>query len=371
MRRLHVLLTSEATSTMGNVSTTGYTYDFYRNVLTFPFVGLYIFGVLLLLYPGFRLVRSLCCRESARCDTLDLGDLSRLPAKAFLYSLPKQIFKIYEERDVEGLKEIYVGGRKLLPVQKNKDGSDNRALIVRVVLTMGFLFINSISILVCAFVISWNIFLVAQTSGCNPELDCYPLRGGSPVQKHPIISCADFESLENVTIQCFRFKFQFGAGVAAFGGLLKFGESVLWIFVSISLWAVDSWMYESKATDSKICLNAKYGCAAIVLFFTFISPLALVIGPIYISIFYVEEWSTRFRDIVYIFTVFLIASYVVILVCLVQCRKRESFDPEIRLTGSRAPQQHGEEVPATNTDCRIELKGDTELEPDNKPLLKT
>ena len=167
--------------------------------------------------------------------------------------------------------------------------------------------------------------------------------------------CRVREFLENVTIQCFRLTFQFGTGGAAFGGLLKFGESVLWIFVSIHHGELINLLCKSKATDStctcvKIRLKAKYVSAAIVLLFTVISPLALLMGGL-ISISIVSV-ATLFRDIVYIVTVFLIAFYIAILVCLAPLLpERKSFDPEIILTGARAPQQHSEEVPATNTDC--------------------
>ena len=378
---------------MESVSTSGYTYDFYKRWLTFPSIVLYILAFGLLLYLLFRLVWSICCGEFSKCDTFDVDD-NRLPLKYFLYDLPKQIFKIYEERivgvkeisvsgrkllpmendedgsenrtlKVERVKEISVGGRKLLPVEKNADGSENRSLIYKVLAIMELLSINTISILVCAFVVSWNIFLVDQTYSCNPDLDCYALRGRSPVQQHPIVNCSDFESLDNVTIQCFRFTFRYGAGLAAFGGLLKFSESVLGIFVSISLWAVDSFMRKTKATDScsvKFCINSCYIVAGFVLFFTVLSPLALlIIGPIYISIVYVQERSTFFRDIAYTVTAFLIAVYVVVLVCLAFILpKRKSFEPKIMLQETRYSINTAKKYRLPNSESCIESDSDYE-----------
>ena len=296
-------------------------------------------GLLLLLYLGFRHFRSICCSEFERCDTLDLKD-NRLPWKAALYGLPQRIFRVYEESKGEGVKVIFVGGRKLLPVEKNEDGSENITLIHKVLFVMEILFINSISIIFCASLIFWDIFLVEQTFGCNPGLDCYELRDRSPIQQSPIVSCAD--SVANVTIECFRFTFQYGTGFAAFGGLLKFGETVLWIFVSISVQGIDLFM--SKNIAKRIG-----GC--VVLFIAIISPHAsLIIGLIYISVVYVREAAKLFNNIVYIITFSLLAFYVASLVTVAfLLPKRKSFDPPITLTGNQEPQHRNEEVLAANS----------------------
>ena len=216
--------------TMGNVSTTGHTYNFYQYILVIPLFGLYaIAAALFCLYFAFRHFKMTCCSDYRRCDT----DSVELPWKTVVYHLPQLVFKVYEESRGEGVKEVFIRGRKLLPAS-----SDN---ICKVLVIMEILLINSISLVCCASLVFWNIFLVEQTFACDPGLDCYIFNpeDGSLLQQSPIENCSDFEFADNVKVQCFHFTFQFGAGIAAFGGLLKFGEITLQMFVTAVLYGID------------------------------------------------------------------------------------------------------------------------------------
>ena len=288
---------------MGNISTRGHTYTHYQVVLSVPAAVLYITVMPLFVYLVIR-------AKWRQFKKSDLTALTELPWKSAIYDLPQLIFKLYEEREVNGVKKIFLGGRQLLPVK-------NKKILASTLAVLELLFLNSVSIIVCSALVFWYIFLLKQTFSCDPGLDCFALNSEdkSPLQQRPIENCSDFEMMNNVTTECYRYVFFFGTGFSAFGGLLKFGEILLRMLTSTLFWGVDAATatVATVTTKSKVSSTLKRIVGGFIVIVLCLSPVVvavILISFIVPAIIILKEFATIIKILLYLLTFFFITMYI-------------------------------------------------------------
>ena len=109
------------------------------------------------------------------------------------------------------------------------------------VVIINLFFAPAVWVCVCAFITFWVIFLVEESFGCDPRLDCFPWQdNNSELLSHtPIQNCSDYDRIDNVTIICYQFVFQYAEGFGAAGGILVFAASLMKMYEIALFWAVD------------------------------------------------------------------------------------------------------------------------------------
>ena len=287
-----------AQSTMGNISIRGNTYNHYQVVLGAPSVVLYIIVIPIFVCLTVRAIR--------RHRKIHLTALTELPWKSAIYDLPQLIFNLYEEKEGDGVKTIFLGGRQLLPVK-------NKKVLAATLTVMELLFVNSVSIIVCSALVFWYIFLLQQTFTCDPGLDCFALNSGdrSPIQQHPIDNCSDFEMMNNVTTECYRYIFAFGTGLSAFGGLLKFGEILLRVLISTLFWGVDAVTVTTRKNKVVTILKCIVGGFIVIVLCLSPALVAVVlIGFVVPAFIILQEFAAVIQTFLYLVTLFFIAMYI-------------------------------------------------------------
>lgn len=323
-----------ASLTMGNISTRGHTYNHYQQALSVPLVTLYSIAMPLLV---IFVTRNIWKRHSAYNDSL-----TELPWKSAMYDLPQLIFKLYDEKEVNGVKIIFLCGRQLLPVKN----TTKKKVVVRATLaSMEFLFLNSVSILVCSALLFWYIFLLKQTFTCDPGVDCFALsiEDKSPLQQRPIDNCSDFEMMNNVTIECYHYAFLFGTGLSAFGGLLKFGEISLRISISVFFWGVDAATstVTTVTTKSKIWNILKRIVGVFIIVILALSPVTVIVTGFSFIISLVvsnivKEVATLFKFILYLITFCFIGLYILSVALLARSLPERESQLKILVTEEAA-----------------------------------
>ena len=133
---------------------------------------------------------------------------------------------------------------------------------------------------VCAFITFWVIFLVEESFGCDPRLDCFPRQdNNSELLSHtPIQNCSDYDLTDNVTIICYRFAFRYAEGFGVAGGILVFAASLMKMYEFLFFWAVDS-----PVTNDSRC-SIKHILKWVVIIFVLLSPLicsGIIAGVVY------------------------------------------------------------------------------------------
>ena len=276
----------------------GHTYNHYQEVLGAPAGVLYITVIPLFVWLTVRAIR--------RQRKVHLIALTELPWKSAMYDLPQLIFNLYKEREVDGVKAIFLGGRQLLPVK-------NKKVLAATLTVMELLFMNSVSIIICSALAFWYIFLLQQTFTCDPGLDCFALNSGdrSPLQQRPIDNCSDFEMMNNVTTECYHYVFAFGAGLSAFGGLLKFGEILLRVLIKTLFWGFDA--ATVTTTKSKVVTILKRIVGGFMVIVLYLSPaLVAVFLIVYVVLAFrfLQELAAVIKTLLYLVTFFFVAMYI-------------------------------------------------------------
>ena len=82
--------------------------------------------------------------------------------------------------------------------------------------------------LYAAFITFWGIFIIDQSFACDPDRDCfaYNLTSGDILGKDPVDNCSDFDSMDNVTVICYHFVFQYAEGFGAAGGVIALAPAI-------------------------------------------------------------------------------------------------------------------------------------------------
>ena len=105
---------------------------------------------------------------------------------------------------------------------------------------LAVLFMVIIFVCTCTAVAFWNEFLVEQSQTCDSQMDCFglDLHTYSPLYQEPLANCTDFESMDNVTISCYKFVFNYASALGNAGGVLVLASVImniqagLWISAS-------------------------------------------------------------------------------------------------------------------------------------------
>ena len=127
--------------------------------------------------------------------------------------------------------------------------------------TINLFFPFAVGIWMCACVTFWVIFLVEETFGCDPGLDCFPRQdNNSELLSHtPIQNCSDYDLIDNVTIVCYSFVFRYAEGVGAAGGVLVFAALFMKMYETTLFWVVDSPVTVDGWGITKIIMKALFG----------------------------------------------------------------------------------------------------------------
>lgn len=195
--------------------------------------------------------------------------------------------------------------------QGNKEATSNSHKRKVPFFVIHLLFVLTALVFVCTCATFWDTFLVEESFGCNPGLDCFPLRENDlqTLSYTPIQSCSDYELIDNVTIVCYRFVFKYAEGFGDAGGILFLAINIMKMYTIVLFWAVDS-----EVTDS-LCGKIKYIMKWIVGVFVLASPvlscIAILIASLSAPIIYSTIFKTKsqiVRFVVYYVTYFYLAT---------------------------------------------------------------
>ena len=124
-----------------------------------------------------------------------------------------------------------------------------------------------------AFVTFWGLFLVDETYSCDPGLDCF-LRDPSSfeiVDEQPLSNCTN---VDNDTVVCFQFVFDYTAGIAATGGFLVVAATLLRVYGILLMWLVGV-MPSSYGHTKGRCHPCEMLCSIVVVFVFFLAPIII------------------------------------------------------------------------------------------------
>lgn len=196
---------------------TGYSISHYRN---WDFVPITIISVVVgggaIVLATLNIITSWCCKK-VLCEDMVFG------ASGLLLD-----FEV--TTDHQGNKEATSHARTVPP------------------LVIHFLFVLAAFFFVCSCVTFWDTFLVEESFGCNPELDCFPVQENdrsTVLSPTPIQNCSDYELMDDVTTVCYRFVFRYAEGFGAAGGILYLAIKIMKMYETALFWAVDSEVTES------------------------------------------------------------------------------------------------------------------------------
>lgn len=122
------------------------------------------------------------------------------------------------------------------------------------------------------FISFWASFLVDETFACDPGLDCF-LRNPSSLMiqdQQPLMNCSQ---LENDTIVCFQFVFDYVAGCASMGGFLIVAVTSLKLYGIILMWLIGI-MPSSRDRTGK-CYSCRALCSIVGIFIFFLAPVII------------------------------------------------------------------------------------------------
>ena len=135
-----------------------------------------------------------------------------------------------------------------------------------------------------AFVSFWGLFLVDETYSCDPGLDCF-LRDPSSfeiVDKQPLSNCTD---VDNDTVVCFQFVFDYTAGIAATGGFLVVAATLLRVYGILLVWLVGV-MPSSYGRTNGRCHPCKILCSIVIVFVFFLTPIIIAATTLIVVLLY-------------------------------------------------------------------------------------
>ena len=218
---------------------TGYSIDVYRNWDYIPIavitvvVGSSAFGLMLLnLFLGLY---------KKRCQ----GEFGGVLCEDIIFRAPRLLLDFEVTNDLQGNKVAFFHRRRV-PVA-----------------VINIFFAPAVLLCICAFITFWVIFLVEESFGCDPGLDCFPLQenNGALLSHTPIQNCSDYDLIGNVTIICYQFVLRYAEGFGAAGGIIALAASVMKMYEIVLFWVVDS-----PSTKNYIKCTMKWIVGGVVLF---------------------------------------------------------------------------------------------------------
>ena len=192
---------------------------------------------------------------------------------------------------------IFGVSRLVLDYEVTEDEQGNKIAILHgrkaPIAVINFFFPAGIFVFVCACTTFWNVFLVAESFGCDPGLDCFPLQenDSEPLSHTPIQNCSDYDYdlNDNITIVCYKFVFEYAEGIGAAGGILAFAVFIMKIYETVLFWAVDSPVTKS------CCGSFKSIIQTFLVYFISLSPglLSVVMIIIFSSVPLITDTITK------------------------------------------------------------------------------
>ena len=106
-------------------------------------------------------------------------------------------------------------------------------------------FISALTIIGCALITFWNVFLIEETFSCDPGLDCFKLNGSIPT------NCTDLQ--EDEEIICFTFAFAIGRAAGTAGGILTLSAFIVKAEAIVVLKMIDYFKDDEPKTGCCHC----------------------------------------------------------------------------------------------------------------------
>ena len=218
-------------------------------------------------------------------------------------------------------KEFIIGFIKIFLKIKKKDETTEATLYKRKVSTNATLlfFMAAVFVMLCSFLAFWEIFLIENSFTCTPGLDCFAFDSHQPISKSSISrNCSSFESLDNITIICYKFVYRYSEGLGTAGGLIVYASFMLKAYAAAYFWVLD--LDCSEGT----CKCFRSWCKAVLICFLSILPTiiwaALLGASFRVPSFYetiIRTNSGAVQFIAFMFTLFYIITFGVLGISLV------------------------------------------------------
>ena len=202
-----------------------------------------VYTILIICWPLHRCARHCSHRKGpAWCIKHLHTEGGELPCWTCIFGGLKLVYGNHiEENKLDGKKVYSICGRHVKPW------------------LMALLFMVIMFVCSCTFVAFWSEFLVAETFSCDSGLDCFPFNStGDLIQERPIENCSNFELMDDVTIRCYSFVFDYASALGNAGGVLVLASVVmniqagLWIGASAQTNRCVFWAAVSLVTLSNI-----------------------------------------------------------------------------------------------------------------------
>jgi len=209
---------------------------------------------------------------------------------------------------------IFGVSRMMLNFEVTNDQQGNKVTIFHgrkiPAATINHLFPKAVSIWICAFTTFWIIFLVEETFGCDPRLDCFPIQdNNSELLSHtPIQNCSDYDLIDNVTIVCYSFVFRYAEGVGAAGGVLVFAALFIKMYVTTFFWVVDSQLFTEDEAIMKAIVQSLVLTSPLIIFSCISSAGLSYLGPLF-SDTIVKTWPRTVQYLSYLATLVYVGTF--------------------------------------------------------------
>ena len=132
-------------------------------------------------------------------------------------------------------------------------------------------FTSALTIISCALLTFWNVFIIEETFSCDPGLDCFKVNGSIPT------NCTDLQ--EDEEIICFTFVFAIGRAAGTAGGILTLSAFIVKAEAIVVLKMVDYIRaksdLESRLEDDKLP-KCSCSCCTVLIFYILLPILGIV-----------------------------------------------------------------------------------------------
>ena len=171
-----------------------------------------------------------------------------------------------------------------------------------------------------AFFAFWDTFLIQQTHGCDPRLDCFNLNNYRIPKIKPIHNCIHLNATENIF--CFEFVFDVVGGFSSAVGV--FGISVYYFNMNLTIlnWLVRNY---DRSFGCKIC----YVVTAI---FVIALPLIIIILCVIMVLNFIDFFDLfhcglfHYQVLIYCIAFVILAIISTVISCANRVRRRAGYE---------------------------------------------
>ena len=132
------------------------------------------------------------------------------------------------------------------------------------------LFISAIYIAAVGLTTFFEIFLIEESFGCDPGLDCFYTDTTDPIE-----NCEDLDG--NRTIICYNFGLNLASAAGAAGGFLAVASMIINVAVLVVFWVAEKIVQSGNYKNKKFCFFSVYISVVIVLVILFIVYFVIAI----------------------------------------------------------------------------------------------